>query len=81
MAGADEARQGAAAHQRAASDSSPAWSPDGELIAFVSKRGEDKQPQIYVIAVDGGEARRVTNVPTGVHGAEMVSRFASASPS
>ena len=48
------------------SDSSPAWSPDGELIAFVSKRGEDKQPQIYVIAVDGGEARRVTNVPTGV---------------
>jgi dipeptidyl aminopeptidase/acylaminoacyl peptidase len=50
----------------AASDSSPAWSPDGELIAFVSKRGEDKQPQIYVIAVGGGEARRVTNVPTGV---------------
>jgi dipeptidyl aminopeptidase/acylaminoacyl peptidase len=46
-------------------DHSPAWSPDGELIAFVSKRGEDKQPQIYVIAVAGGEARRVTNVPTG----------------
>ena len=50
----------------AANDSSPAWSPDGELIAFVSKRGEDKQPQLYVIAVSGGEARRVTNVPTGV---------------
>lgn len=49
----------------AAGDSSPAWSPDGELIAFVSKRGEDKQPQIYVIPVDGGEARRVTQVPTG----------------
>lgn len=47
------------------SDHSPAWSPDGEQIAFVSKRGEDKQPQIYVIAVAGGEARRVTNVPTG----------------
>ena len=44
----------------------PAWSPDGELIAFVSKRGEDKQPQLYVIPVNGGEARRVTNVPTGV---------------
>jgi len=50
----------------AASDSSPAWSPDGELIAFVSKRGEDKAPQLYVIPVNGGEARRVTNVPTGV---------------
>jgi dipeptidyl aminopeptidase/acylaminoacyl peptidase len=49
-----------------ASDSSPAWSPNGELIAFVSKRGEDKEPQLYVIAVGGGEARRVTNVPTGV---------------
>jgi dipeptidyl aminopeptidase/acylaminoacyl peptidase len=46
-------------------DTSPAWSPDGELIAFVAKRGEDKQAQIYVIPVAGGEARRVTNVPTG----------------
>ena len=26
---------------------------------------EDKQTQVYVIAADGGEARRVTNVPTG----------------
>src|ERR1044071_4420741 len=50
----------------AGSDSSPAWSPAGELIAFVSKRGDDKQPQLYVIPVNGGEARRVTNVPTGV---------------
>src|SRR5262245_9340505 len=50
----------------AASDTSPVWSPDGEQIAFVSRRGEDKQPQVYVIAVNGGEAHRVTNVPTGV---------------
>jgi dipeptidyl aminopeptidase/acylaminoacyl peptidase len=49
-----------------ASDTSPAWSPNGELIAFVSKRGEDKEPQLYVIPVAGGEARRVTNIPTGV---------------
>jgi dipeptidyl aminopeptidase/acylaminoacyl peptidase len=49
-----------------ASDTSPAWSPNGELIAFVSKRGDDKEPQLYVIPVAGGEARRVTNVPTGV---------------
>lgn len=50
----------------AASDTSPAWSPNGEMIAFVSKRGEDKEAQLYVIPVGGGEARRVTNVPTGV---------------
>src|SRR5215207_938359 len=49
----------------AASDTHPVFSPDGKSIAFVSKRGEDKQPQVYVIPVNGGEARRVTNVPTG----------------
>lgn len=51
-----------------ASDTSPTWSPDGQLIAFVSKRGDDEQPQLYVIPVDGGEARRITNIPTGVIG-------------
>jgi dipeptidyl aminopeptidase/acylaminoacyl peptidase len=49
-----------------ASDASPAWSPDGRLIAFVSKRGDDKEPQLYVIPTDGGEARRVTDLPVGV---------------
>lgn len=49
----------------AAADTEPRFSPDGQWIAFVSKRGEDKQNQIYVIALAGGEARRVTNVPTG----------------
>ena len=46
-------------------DTSPAFSPDGRYVAFVSKRNKDKEAQIYVIAVDGGEARRVTNIPTG----------------
>jgi dipeptidyl aminopeptidase/acylaminoacyl peptidase len=49
-----------------ANDTGPVFSPDGKLIAFLSKRGDDKENQIYVIPVDGGEARRVTNVPTGV---------------
>jgi dipeptidyl aminopeptidase/acylaminoacyl peptidase len=48
-----------------ASDSSPAWSPDGKWIAFESKRGEDENTQIYLISSSGGEARRLTNVPTG----------------
>jgi dipeptidyl aminopeptidase/acylaminoacyl peptidase len=47
-------------------DTSPAFSPDGSLIAFVSKRDDDKESQLYVIPVDGGEARRLTSVPTGV---------------
>ncbi len=47
------------------SDSSPAWSPDGKLIAFVSRRGEDETTQIYLISTSGGEAWRLTKVPTG----------------
>lgn len=47
------------------SDSSPAWSPDGQWIAFVSRRGDDENQQIYLISTQGGEARRLTRIPTG----------------
>jgi dipeptidyl aminopeptidase/acylaminoacyl peptidase len=47
-------------------ESEPAWSPDGRWIAFVAKRGDDKQAQLYVIGSGSGEAIRVSNVPTGV---------------
>ena len=42
----------------------PRWSPDGRRIAFLDRRpnDEDSKPQIFVIPVDGGEARRVSDV-------------------
>jgi dipeptidyl aminopeptidase/acylaminoacyl peptidase len=47
-------------------ESEPAWSPDGRYIAFVAKRGDDKDAQLYVIGANGGEAARVGDIPTGV---------------
>lgn len=49
-----------------ASESNPLFSPDGTQVLFVAQRDEDKAPQVYVLPIGGGEARRVTNVPTGV---------------
>jgi dipeptidyl aminopeptidase/acylaminoacyl peptidase len=46
------------------SSSAPAWSPDGEWLAFVSDRSDKRQ--IYLIDPDGGEARAITNVEEGV---------------
>ena len=47
-------------------DADPKWSPDGQSIAFVSAR-KDK-PQIYVMPVDGGEPRPITEFKQGVGG-------------
>ncbi|MBS0395115.1 MAG: S9 family peptidase [Proteobacteria bacterium] len=44
----------------------PAFSPDGRYVLFVARRGEDKQPQLYLLPLAGGEARRLTDFPTGV---------------
>jgi len=46
------------------SSSSPAWSPDGSRLAFVSDRTEKRQ--IYVINPLGGEAEALTSVEDGV---------------
>ncbi len=50
----------------AASDGSPQWDPQGRRIAFVSKRGEDENPSLYVISVDGGEAQKLVELPFAV---------------
>ncbi|MBL7925095.1 MAG: S9 family peptidase [Bacteroidia bacterium] len=48
--------------------SSPRWSPDGEQLAFLSKAGQSKDAlnQIFVLSMQGGEARQITKAPKGV---------------
>jgi dipeptidyl aminopeptidase/acylaminoacyl peptidase len=58
--------------------SSPRWSPEGKSLAFLSSRpsgepatagaGGSEQPrsQVYVLSMNGGEARRVTSLKNGV---------------
>ena len=44
-------------------DSSPVWSPDGKMIAFISSRSGDGQ--VYLLSMEGGEARPLTKLSTG----------------
>ncbi len=46
-------------------DAAPRFSPDGRWLAFVRTEDEGK-PQLHVLPVDGGEARRVCEHPLGV---------------
>ena len=52
--------------QRPGTDSSPTWGPDGDRLAFMSVRGDDETPQLWVLPVDGGEAEQLTDVVGGV---------------
>src|SRR5579864_940757 len=52
-------------------DSSAEWSPDGKMIAFVratEKDGKAQPAQIYVLAMEGGEARALTDLAKGGSG-------------
>jgi len=51
----------------------PVFSPDGKHLAFVGKRNDDEDGQIYVLPMDEpGEALKLTDVPTGVSAPKWV---------
>ncbi len=58
------------------SASSPRWSPDGKSLAFISTRPgssespADTRPQLFVLSMQGGEARRVSSMKNGVSSCE-----------
>jgi len=47
---------------------SPRWSPTGDRLGFVAAdgTGKDAKPQVFVLSMNGGEARRVTEAPNGI---------------
>jgi dipeptidyl aminopeptidase/acylaminoacyl peptidase len=47
-------------------ETSPRWSPDGQTIAFIAKRGEAEANQILLIPAAGGEAQALTTHSTAV---------------
>lgn len=71
----DTARQLTFSHD---GETHPRWSPDGRYLAFLSTRPDESEPipddedeediheQVWVLPIDGGEARKVTAVREGV---------------
>jgi TolB protein len=57
-----DGRQATRLTETEANDHSPAWSPDGRLIAFVSDRSNPgkHENEIYVMNADGSAVRRIT---------------------
>jgi len=57
-----------------ASSSAPRWSPDGKFIAFLSARDAASngtgRTQIWLLATNGGEARKLTSLENGVSNIE-----------
>lgn len=56
------------------SESSPAWLPDGASFLFTSSReaeGGGSGSQLFLMRIDGGEARKITGMKDGVSGFEV----------
>jgi dipeptidyl aminopeptidase/acylaminoacyl peptidase len=70
-------------------DSSPRWSPDGNFLVFVraaEKDGKVDPPQLFMLAMAGGESFPFTTLPRGAAGPQWspdgktISFFNSATP-
>lgn len=44
------------------------WTPDGSGVAFLAKRGDEKYTSLYVIPIDGGEARKLVGLKSSISG-------------
>jgi dipeptidyl aminopeptidase/acylaminoacyl peptidase len=47
---------------------SPRWSASGDRLAFVAVEGagKDAKPQVFVLSMTGGEARKISDAPNGI---------------
>jgi dipeptidyl aminopeptidase/acylaminoacyl peptidase len=48
--------------------SSPTWSPDGTRIAFLAAPAKGESPEVYVLSLEGGDAKRISHARGGVSG-------------
>ena len=62
LAGFHRQGRAAAVDQYPKKDRHPRWSPDGKHILFESNRSGDNQ--LWIIDLDGGEARQLTTIST-----------------
>jgi dipeptidyl aminopeptidase/acylaminoacyl peptidase len=48
--------------------SGPTWSPDGTRIAFLAAPAKDQPPEIYVLSLDGGDAKQISHLKGAISG-------------